>query len=39
MQAKGGGFKAHAEAFYPDLLSTFTALATLAAMDRMRQAN
>jgi geranylgeranyl transferase type-2 subunit beta len=39
MQAQGGGFKAHANASYPDLLSTFTALAALAAMGRVKQAN
>jgi geranylgeranyl transferase type-2 subunit beta len=39
MQAKDGGFLAHAQAPYPDLLSTFTALATLTAIDRVRQIN
>jgi prenyltransferase beta subunit len=37
MQASDGGFRAHSKAMYPDLLSTFTALATLMAMDRVRQ--
>jgi geranylgeranyl transferase type-2 subunit beta len=37
MQAKEGGFLAHSQAPYPDLLSTFTALATLIAMDRIKQ--
>jgi geranylgeranyl transferase type-2 subunit beta len=37
MQAKDGGFLAHAKAPFPDLLSTFTALATLTAMDRIKQ--
>jgi geranylgeranyl transferase type-2 subunit beta len=39
MQAKGGGFLALAKASYPDLLSTFTALAALASMNRIKQAN
>jgi geranylgeranyl transferase type-2 subunit beta len=37
MQAREGGFLACANAFYPDLLSTFTALATLMALDRANQ--
>jgi geranylgeranyl transferase type-2 subunit beta len=37
MQAKEGGFFAHSKAPYPDLLSTFTALATLIAMGRIKQ--
>jgi geranylgeranyl transferase type-2 subunit beta len=35
MHGRDGGFLAHAKAVYPDLLSTFTALATLIAMDRI----
>ncbi len=37
MQSHDGGFLAHAKAPYPDLLSTFTAVTTLAAMDRIHQ--
>jgi geranylgeranyl transferase type-2 subunit beta len=37
MQTHDGGFLAHARAPYPDLLSTFTAVTTLVAMDRIHQ--
>jgi geranylgeranyl transferase type-2 subunit beta len=37
VQAQDGGFLAHAKTPYPDLLSTFTALATLIAMNRIEQ--
>jgi geranylgeranyl transferase type-2 subunit beta len=39
MQAKDGGFLAHSKAPYPDLLSTFTALATLTVIDRIKRVN
>ncbi len=37
MEAKDGGFLAHIKAPYPDLLSTFTALATLVGIGRIDQ--
>jgi geranylgeranyl transferase type-2 subunit beta len=37
MQVKDGGFLAHYKAPYPDLLSTFTALTTLAAIGQIKQ--